>query len=67
MNSEQPHDPLPLLVAQLDQALAMASEMARVMRGYYDAFKEQDFTEAQALWLAAAQVKDLGDPPDGTA
>lgn len=62
--SDDPHDPLPGILAAVDQALAMSAEISRVTRGFYDAFKDAGFTDAQALWLANAQFKnELGEPP----
>lgn len=58
-----PDDPLPALRAELDQVLAMAPELARMARGYFDAFKGEAFADAQALYLTAVQLK--GTP--GTA
>jgi hypothetical protein len=45
--SSESDDPLPLLRAQFDQALAMALEVARVARGLYDAFKAAGFSDAE--------------------
>lgn len=64
MNDDHIDDPLPALKAGIDQMMAMAPETARVIRGYYDVFLGEGFTEPQALWLAMAQLKDtLGEPP----
>lgn len=56
MSDDQPHDPLIALRAQLDQAIAMAPELARTTRGYVDAYLAEGFTERQALYLATAQI-----------
>lgn len=62
--SDDQHDPLPAMLASLDQALAMAPQIARIYRAMYDAFVAEGFTESQALWLAFAQVNaSAGDPP----
>jgi hypothetical protein len=49
-------DPLPGLRANLDQMAAMAPEIARVARAWFQAFGEQGFTDTQALYLTAAQI-----------
>lgn len=60
-----PFDPLPGLRAEIDQALEMASDLARMAKAWYDAFIEQGFAPRQALYLTAVQMKgDPGDPPD---
>lgn len=59
-----PLDELAMLRAQLDQAIALAPELARCARGYFDAFAECGFSEKQALYLAAAQMlQDPGSAP----
>lgn len=58
MDEHTPDDPLPLLRAELDQMLALAPELARVARGYFDVFKAEDFSDSQALYLTAVQLKD---------
>ena len=61
---ESPIDPLPGLLADLDQALAMAGQIARLVKGHFDAFVEEGFTEKQALYLAIAHVSGgPGEPP----
>lgn len=63
-DDDMPVDPLPALMADLDQALAMASEVARLLKGHFDAFVEEGFTEKQALYLAIAHVSGgPGEPP----
>lgn len=44
-------DPLVAMRAQIDQAIAAASEPARLMRGHFEAYVAAGFTEAQALAL----------------
>ena len=61
-DEEPPVDPLPALLANIDQALSMAGELARLARGYYDAFKHAGFSDAQAVYLTACQLH--GDPGD---
>jgi hypothetical protein len=60
---EAPVDPLPGLIAGIDQALKMAGEVARAHRAYYDAFIEEGFTERQALYAAVSWLKGTGEPP----
>lgn len=55
-DDQQPDDPLPALLAALDQALSMAPQLARMARGYFDAFEHEGFTASQALYLTAAQI-----------
>ncbi len=49
-------DPLVRLRAELDQAVAMAPELARTARGYYEAFGAEGFSERQALFLTIAEL-----------
>lgn len=49
-------DQLAALRAGLDQSIAIAPEVARVTRGFFDAFVGQGFLPAQALYLAACQM-----------
>ena len=63
MAEHEPDDPLPALIAELDQAMAMSPLLARTARSMYDAFKGEAFADKQALYLTAAQI--LGNP--GTA
>lgn len=51
-----PEDPLPALRAEIDQMLAMAPELTRTYRSYFEAFTDKGFSESQALYLTAAQV-----------
>lgn len=62
---DAPHDPLPAFRAELDQALMVAPELARVARGYFDAFTEEGFSVGQALFLTATQLlQKPGTPPE---
>lgn len=54
--ADTPEDPLPALRAELDQALAMAPELARMAWGYYETFKAQGFSDSQAVYLTACQI-----------
>jgi hypothetical protein len=57
MDDHEPQDdPLVALRAGLDQAIAMAPEIARTARGFFNAFAAEGFTESQALYLAACQM-----------
>lgn len=51
-------DPLPLLIAELDQAMKMAPMIAQMAKAQYDAYREQGFTDKQALYLAATGQKE---------
>ena len=54
--ADDQHDPLPAIIAELDQALAMAGQGARVAKGLFDAYVEEGFTEKQALYLVACTM-----------
>lgn len=56
MSDDEPTDPLPALRAEIDQMVMLAPELARNVRGFYDAFKAEGFTDTQALYLAAVQL-----------
>jgi hypothetical protein len=58
-----PVDPLPKLLAEIDQALAISGELARYQRGLYEQYVEAGFTEKQALYMAAEWAKP-SRPPD---
>ena len=59
-----PEDPLPALVAAVDQAGATAGMLARLAGAHFEAFKEAGFSESQALYLTAAQIiQDPGQAP----
>jgi hypothetical protein len=63
--SDVPHDPLPAMRAELDQAVMAAPEVARVARGFFDAFAAEGFSSQQALYLVAAQLLNTpGEPPE---
>ena len=64
MDEEQPIDPLPALIAEIDQALKMAGEMARVSRAHYMAYLEEGFSPKQALYLAAAFFRSPEPPSE---
>ena len=63
MVDENHVDPLPALIASIDQAIAVAPQIARTLKGHFDACGTEGFTEKQALYLAVAVT--LGTP--GTA
>jgi len=61
---EDPRDGLAALRAELDQAMMLAPEQARLARAMYDAYEEEGFSEQQALYLTAVQmVRDPGTAP----
>lgn len=65
-HEDQPIDPYPGIIADIDQALAMASQVARIVRGNYEAFLAEGFTDKQALYAAIAYVQgNPGPTPDG--
>ena len=62
--AEDPRDGLAALCAELDQAIMLAPEQARLARAMFDAYAEQGFSDQQALYLTAAQiVRDPGVAP----
>jgi hypothetical protein len=63
-DEERPVDPLPALIAEIDQALKMAGEMARVSRAHYDAYREEGFSDKQALYLTACFFRAPDMPGD---
>jgi hypothetical protein len=63
--SREPVDPLPAMLAAIDQALKMVGEQARVTKAHYDAYIEQGFNNKQALYLAAMFWKQLDAPDEG--
>lgn len=62
-NPDYPADPLAILRAQLDQGIALAPELARGVRAYYDAFTQQGFEDKQAMYLTACQMLQTPGPP----
>lgn len=59
-----PEDPLPKMIADLDQLAAMAPQLARMARVWFDAFEAEGFNAAQALYLSACTiVQDTGKAP----
>jgi hypothetical protein len=61
--SDEHFDPLPKMIADLDQALEMAGQVARMTRGHYEAFIEEGFNDKQALYLAIAYLRGPSEPP----
>jgi hypothetical protein len=57
--SDEPHDPLPAMLADLDQALSMVPMLSSLHRGLYDGFRKEGFTDEQALRLTIAQMDRL--------
>ncbi len=55
-SGEEIPDPLPDLIANLDQAVAMAPHLAKMAMGWYDAFLGQGFDPKQSLYLTAVQI-----------
>lgn len=55
-----PDDPLPSLIAALDQAKATAPLLAQHARTLFLAFAEEGFDGREALYLTVTQL--LGDP-----
>lgn len=55
--AETPEDPMPEMVAEIDQMIAMATHLARYAKGLFAAFKDAGFTDAEALYLTSRQIK----------
>jgi 5-formaminoimidazole-4-carboxamide-1-beta-D-ribofuranosyl 5'-monophosphate synthetase len=49
-----PDDPYPAMMAEIDQAIAVAPQMARAVKGYYAALTDEGFNEKQAAYFTAA-------------
>jgi hypothetical protein len=64
MTDETPADPLPKLLADIDQALVMLKERARYERGAFEAYVDAGFTDAQALYLTAQILRLPPSLPD---
>lgn len=61
--THSPEDPLPKLLAEIDQALAMAPQLAKVAYGYHRAFQQEGFASKESLYLVACQLhSDPGRP-----
>ena len=56
-NEFSAEDQLALLRAEIDQLIRTQPEIARLARGTYKAFKAEGFTDNQALYLTAVQLK----------
>ncbi len=54
-HEQEPHDPLPALMAELDQAMKMIPQQARAMRVMFDALLAEGFTYKESLYLTACQ------------
>lgn len=62
--NDEPDDPLPQMVANIDQLIANAPHMARAAWGLYNAFAMQGFSSDAALYLTAVQlVQTPGEAP----
>lgn len=57
MPDEQPLDPLPALVATIDQAMKNAPILAKWAWAMFVAFKDAGFDDEQALRLTMNQMK----------
>lgn len=57
-------DPLPAMIAKVDQLAMEAPIVARCARAFFEAFNEAGFNEAQATYLTACQIlQDPGSAP----
>ncbi len=65
-HDEEPVDPLPAMIAEMDQALktilASLPAWAEITRQRYLALIEEGFTDRQALFISAAQWLTLQTP-----
>ena len=55
--NDDPQDPMPALIAAIDQACATAPAIAQYARALFVAFTDEGFTEAQALQLTIARME----------
>lgn len=62
----EPHDPLPALMAELDQAMKMIPEQARAMRIMFRALRDEGFAYKEALYLTATQFSPPKPPDEET-
>jgi hypothetical protein len=53
-----PDDPLPKLIADIDQMIATAPRLGQAAWGFYEGFRAAGFTDNQSLFLVAVQLKD---------
>lgn len=51
-----PEDPLPAMIAMVDQLAMQAPLIARAAHAFYTGFAEAGFKESQALYLTACQL-----------
>lgn len=64
MDKGDPVDQLAVLRAELDQMLALAPELARCARAWFEAFRSEGFTEKQAGYFTAVQmIRSPGEAP----
>lgn len=57
-------DAIPDPVANMDQALASAGDVARLASGLYGAFQAEGFNDAQAIYLTVCTLQQKpGAPP----
>ena len=54
-----PEDPLPAMLADIDQGLAMLPHWAKVVHSQYEALRSEGFTPHHALYYLA--LKDRSD------
>ena len=57
----EPDDPLPALMAAVDQGMMVAPTLARWAWALHKAFKAEGFSDEQALRLTMNQIKSTGD------
>jgi hypothetical protein len=57
----RPEDPMPGVLADIDQAIAMMPLLAQYARGVFEAFLEAGFSEAQAMTLTRDQLSRAFD------
>lgn len=55
-----PDDPLPAMLAKVDQQVAMAPHLAKAAKGFHAAFVAEGFQPHEAVYLVAVQL--MGDP-----
>ena len=51
-----PEDPLPAMIAALDQSLSVLPHLAHATWRCFEAYKAEGFTDSQAVYLAACQM-----------
>lgn len=58
-DEDEQFDPLPGIIASIDQSVQIVPHLARWAMALYESFTGAGFSEAQALELTANQIKGI--------